>query len=83
MGKNWNKGDKLSRAEKLALREAVKPKCAYFKRADPLWVIALGFEDILKLYGAVKQYGSWQNINALTKCTSLRSIVVMMAGLTK
>ena len=67
-----NKSDKLSRAEKNWLAEAVN-RNAYFKRAVPLMGYRFGFEDILKTY-VVKQYGSWAEYNAPDK-TSLRSIV--------
>ncbi|ANI89816.1 molybdenum ABC transporter ATP-binding protein [Arachidicoccus ginsenosidimutans] len=67
-----NNGDKLNRAEKNWLAEAVN-RNAFFKRAVPLQGYRFGFEDVLKTY-IVKQYGSWQEYNAPDK-TSLRSIV--------
>ena len=67
-----NKGDKLNRAEKNWLAEAVN-RNAYFKRAVPLMGYRFGFEDVLKSY-IVKQYGSWAEYNAPDK-TSLRSII--------
>ncbi|AKK71891.1 molybdenum ABC transporter ATP-binding protein [Chryseobacterium gallinarum] len=67
-----NKGDKLNRAEKNWLAEAVN-RNVFFKRAVPLQGYRFGFEDVLKTY-IVKQYGSWQEYNAPDK-TSLRSIV--------
>ncbi|WP_159732078.1 molybdenum ABC transporter ATP-binding protein [Sphingobacterium sp. 18053] len=67
-----NKGDKLNRAEKNWLAEAVNQN-AYFKRAVPLMGYRFGFEDILKTY-VVKQYGSWAEYNAPDK-TSLKRIV--------
>ena len=67
-----NKGEKLNRAEKNWLAEAVN-RNAYFKRAVPLMGYRFGFEDVLKSY-IVKQYGSWAEYNAPDK-TSLRSIV--------
>ena len=67
-----NKGDKLNRAEKNWLAEAVN-RNAYFKRAVPLMGYRFGFEDVLKSY-IVKQYGSWLEYNAPDK-TSLRSII--------
>ena len=51
-----NKGEKLNRAEKNWLAEAVN-RNAYFKRAVPLMGYRFGFEDVLKSY-IVKQYGS-------------------------
>ena len=67
-----NKGEKLNRAEKNWLAEAVN-RNAYFKRAVPLMGYRFGFEDVLKSY-IVKQYGSWAEYNAPDK-TSLRSII--------
>jgi hypothetical protein len=67
-----NKGDKLNRAEKNWLAEAVN-RNAYFKRAVPLMGYRFGFEDVLKSY-IVKQYSSWAEYNAPDK-TSLRSII--------
>ena len=67
-----NKGDKLNRAEKNWLAEAVN-RNAYFKRAVPLMGYRFGFEDVLKSY-IVKQYDSWAEYNAPDK-TSLRSII--------
>ena len=67
-----NKGEKLNRAEKNWLPEAVN-RNAYFKRAVPLMGYRFGFEDVLKSY-IVKQYGSWAEYNAPDK-TSLRSII--------
>ena len=67
-----NKGERLSRAEKNWLAEAVN-RNAYFKRAVPLMGYRFGFEDVLKSY-IVKQYGSWAEYNAPDK-TSLRSII--------
>ena len=67
-----NKGEKLNRAEKYWLAEAVN-RNAYFKRAVPLMGYRFGFEDVLKSY-IVKQYGSWAEYNAPDK-TSLRSII--------
>ncbi|MFS4473380.1 molybdenum ABC transporter ATP-binding protein [Chryseobacterium sp. T20] len=67
-----NKGEKLNRAEKKWLAEAVN-RNAYFKRAVPLMGYRFGFEDVLKSY-IVKQYGSWAEYNAPDK-TSLRSII--------
>ena len=67
-----NKGEKLNRAEKNWLAEAVN-RNAYFKRAVPLMGYRFGFEDVLKSY-IVKQYGSWAEYNAPYK-TSLRSII--------
>ena len=66
------KGEKLNRAEKNWLAEAVN-RNAYFKRAVPLMGYRFGFEDVLKSY-IVKQYGSWAEYNAPDK-TSLRSII--------
>ena len=66
------KGEKLNRAEKNWLAEAVN-RNAYFKRAVPLMGYRFGFEDVLKSY-IVKQYGSWLEYNAPDK-TSLRSII--------
>lgn len=51
-----NKGDKLSRAEKNWLAEAVN-RNAFFKRAVPLQGYRFGFEDVLKTH-VVKQYGN-------------------------
>ena len=67
-----NKGEKMNRAEKNWLAEAVN-RNAFFKRAVPLQGYRFGFEDVLKTY-VVKQYGSWAEYNAPDK-TSLRSIV--------
>lgn len=67
-----NKGEKLNRAEKNWLAEAVN-RNAYFKRAVPLMGYRFGFEDVLKSY-IVKQYGSWAEYNAPDK-KSLRSII--------
>lgn len=67
-----NKGEKMSRAEKNWLAEAVN-RNAYFKRAVPLHGYRFGFEDVLKTY-VVKQYGNWSEYNAPDK-TSLKSIV--------
>lgn len=67
-----NKSDKLSRAEKNWLAEAVN-RNAYFKKAVPLMGYRFGFEDVLKTY-VVKQYGNWSEYNAPDK-TSLKSIV--------
>lgn len=67
-----NKGNKLDRAEKNWLAEAVN-RNAYFKRAVPLMGYRFGFEDVLKTY-VIKQYGSWAEYNAPDK-TSLRSII--------
>ena len=67
-----NKGEKLNRAEKNWLAEAVN-RNAYFKRAVPLMGYRFGFEDVLKSY-IVKQYGSWAEYTAPDK-TSLRSII--------
>ena len=67
-----NKGEKLNRAEKNWLAEAVN-RNAYFKRAVPLMGYRFGFEDVLKFY-IVKQYGSRAEYNAPDK-TSLRSII--------
>lgn len=67
-----NKGEKMNRAEKNWIAEAVN-RNAYFKRAVPLQGYRFGFEDFLKTY-VVKQYGSWHEYNAPDK-TSLRSIV--------
>ena len=67
-----NKGEKLNRAEKNWLAEAVN-RNAYFKRAVPLMGYRFGFKDVLKSY-IVKQYGSWAEYNAPDK-TSLRSII--------
>lgn len=67
-----NKGEKLSRAEKNWLAEAVN-RNAHFKRAVPLQGYRFGFEDVLKTY-VVEQYCNWHEYNAPDK-TSLRSIV--------
>lgn len=67
-----NKGEKMNRAEKNWLAEAVN-RNAFFKRAVPLQGYRFGFEDVLKTY-VVKQYGSWQEYNAPDK-TSLRSFI--------
>lgn len=67
-----NKDEKLNRAEKNWLAEAVN-RNAYFKRAVPLMGYRFGFEDVLKSY-IVKHYGSWAEYNAPDK-TSLRSII--------
>jgi hypothetical protein len=67
-----NKGEKMNRAEKNWLAEAVN-RNAYFKRAVPLMGYRFGFEDVLKTY-IVKQYGNWHEYNAPDK-TSLKSIV--------
>lgn len=67
-----NKGEKMNRAEKNWLAEAVN-RNAYFKRAVPLQGYRFGFEDVLKTY-VVKQYGSWAEYNAPDK-TSLKTIV--------
>ncbi len=67
-----NKGEKMNRAEKNWLAEAVN-RNAYFKSAVPLMGYRFGFEDVLKTY-VVKQYGNWTEYNAPDK-TSLRSIV--------
>ncbi|MES2267075.1 MAG: molybdenum ABC transporter ATP-binding protein [Bacteroidota bacterium] len=67
-----NKGEKMNRAEKNWLAEAVN-RNAYFKRAVPLQGYRFGFEDVLKTY-LVKQYDSWHEYNAPDK-TSLRTIV--------
>lgn len=67
-----NKDEKLNRAEKNWLAEAVN-RNAYFKRAVPLMGYRFGFEDVLKSY-IVKQYGSWAEYNAPDK-TSIRSII--------
>lgn len=67
-----NKGEKLDRAEKNWLAEAVN-RNAYFKRAVPLMGYRFGFEDVLKTY-VIKRYGSWAEYNAPDK-TSLRSII--------
>lgn len=67
-----NKGEKMNRAEKNWLAEAVN-RNAFFKRAVPLQGYRFGFEDVLKTY-VVKQYGNWAEYNAPDK-TSLRTIV--------
>ena len=67
-----NKGEKLNRAEKNWLAEAVN-RNAYFKKAVPLQGYRFGFEDVLKTY-VVKQYDHWAEYNAPDKM-SLRSIV--------
>ncbi|HTO17414.1 MAG TPA: hypothetical protein VLZ83_16735 [Edaphocola sp.] len=67
-----NKGEKLSRADKNWIAEAVN-RNAFFNRAIPLMGYRFGFEDILKTY-VVKQYDSWQEYNAPDK-TSLRSFI--------
>ena len=67
-----NKGEKMNRAEKNWLADAVN-RNAYFKKAVPLHGYRFGFEDVLKNY-VVKQYGNWAEYNAPDK-TSLRSIV--------
>lgn len=67
-----NKGEKLSRAEKNWIAEAVN-RNAFFNKAIPLMGYRFGFEDILKAY-VVKQYGSWQEYNAPDK-TSLRNFI--------
>ncbi len=67
-----NKGEKMNRAEKNWLAEAVN-RNAFFKRAVPLMGYRFGFEDVLKTY-VVKQYGSWTEYNAPDK-TSLKTIV--------
>lgn len=67
-----NKGEKLSRAEKNWIAEAVN-RNAFFNRAVPLMGYRFGFDDILKTY-VVKQYDSWQEYSAPDK-TSLRSII--------
>lgn len=67
-----NKGEKMNRAEKNWLAEAVN-RNAFFKRAVPLQGYRFGFEDVLKTY-VVKQYGNWSEYNVPDK-TSLRSIV--------
>ena len=67
-----NKGEKMNRAEKNWLADAVN-RNAYFKKAVPLHGYRFGFEDVLKNY-VVKQYGNWSEYNAPDK-TSLRSIV--------
>ena len=67
-----NKGEKMNRAEKNWLAEAVN-RNTFFKRAVPLQGYRFGFEDVLKTY-VVKQYGSWAEYNAPDK-TSLRTIV--------
>lgn len=67
-----NKGEKMNRAEKNWLAEAVN-RNAFFKRAVPLQGYRFGFEDVLKTY-IVKQYDHWQEYNAPDK-TSLKTIV--------
>ena len=67
-----NVGEKLSRADKNWIAEAVNQN-AFFNRAIPLMGYRFGFEDILKTY-VVKQYDSWQEYNAPDK-TSLRSFI--------
>ncbi|OJU79102.1 hypothetical protein SAMN02927937_00618 [Paenimyroides aquimaris] len=67
-----DKGERLSRAEKNWIAEAVN-RNAFFRKAVPLMGYRFGFEDILKAY-VVKQYGSWQEYNAPDK-TSLRSFI--------
>lgn len=67
-----NKGERLSRAEKNWIAEAVN-RNAFFNTAIPLMGYRFGFEDILKTY-VVKQYGSWQEYEAPDK-TSLRSFI--------
>lgn len=67
-----NKGERLSRAEKNWIAEAVN-RNAFFKKAIPLMGYRFEFEDILKAY-VVKQYDSWQEYNATDK-TSLRSFI--------
>ncbi|MDV3876883.1 molybdenum ABC transporter ATP-binding protein [Elizabethkingia anophelis] len=67
-----NKGEKLSRADKNWIAEAVN-RNTFFNRAIPLMGYRFGFEDILKTY-VVKQYDSWQEYNAPDK-TSLRSFI--------
>lgn len=67
-----NKGEKLSRAEKNWIAEAVN-RNAFFRKAVPLMGYRFGFEDILKAY-VVKQYDSWQEYNAPDK-TSLGSFI--------
>lgn len=67
-----NKSEKMNRAEKNWLAEAVN-RNTFFKRAVPLQGYRFGFEDVLKTY-VVKQYGSWAEYNAPDK-TSLRTII--------
>lgn len=73
-----NKGEKMNRAEKNWLAEAVN-RNAFFKRAVPLQGYRFGFEDVLKTY-VVKQYGIGQNTTPPTK-QALEPL--FMAGLTK
>lgn len=67
-----NKGDKMNRAEKNWLAEAVNHN-SYFKKAVPLRGYRFGFEDVLRTY-VIKQYGSWAEYNAPDR-TSLRSFI--------
>src|SRR5690554_7856638 len=67
-----NKGERLSRAEKNWIAEAVN-RNVFFRKAVPLMGYRFGFEDVLKAF-VVKQYGSWQEYNAPDK-TSLRSFI--------
>lgn len=67
-----NKGDKLNRAEKNWLAQAIYQN-SYYNNAVPLMGYRFGFEDVLKNF-IVKQYGNWSEYYAPDK-TSLKSFV--------
>lgn len=67
-----NAGEKLSREEKNWIAENVN-RNSYFKSAIPLSGYCFDFSEILKTY-IVKQYGSYQEYNAVDK-TSLRAMI--------
>jgi len=67
-----NKGEKMNRAERNWLAEAIKNN-SYFERAVPLLGYRFGFEDVLKTF-IVKQYGIWTEYYAPDK-TSLRHLI--------
>lgn len=67
-----NAGEKLSREEKDWITQNVN-RNSYFKSAIPLSGYRFDFSEILKTY-IVKQYGSYQEYNAVDK-TSLRAMI--------
>ena len=67
-----NAEEKLSREEKNWIVENVNHN-SYFKNAIPLRGYRFDFSEILKTY-IVKQYGSYQEYNAVDK-TSLRAMI--------
>lgn len=67
-----NNGEKLARAEKDWITEAVNQNI-FFKNAVPLHGYRFSFEDVLRTY-LVKQWGGWREYKAIDK-TGLRNFI--------